>query len=159
MSERSAHAGVGVRVILCALAVGLLFAVALGVWSEGGGRVDQTGSYAEARTGFAPGLAGLGFLAGALLGATVGIIWGRRGLGSLIGFGLVACFGALVGMVAAGLLGAETRISVTANTSEVEHGPRPIVLAIGAALGLLLGSLVAWRFSPARDGAAEARPG
>lgn len=156
MSERSVHAGVGLRVTLCAVAVGALFAVALGVGTEGGGRVDQTGSYAEVRSVFAPGLAVLGFLVGAPLGAVVGIIWGRRGIGSLIGFGLVACFGALVGLVAAGLLGAETRMSVTANTSEAEHGPRPIVLAVGAALGLLLGSLTAWRFSPTRG---ETRPG
>jgi hypothetical protein len=76
----------------------------------------------------------------------------------VIGFGLVAIMGGVVGLVVAALLGAETRVSVSGGAVETYHGARPVVLVAGAALGMVLGGLAAWSLDPlARRGDCGAR--
>jgi hypothetical protein len=146
------------RVCFCALAAGLLFAVTLGVESSGAGGSggDRTGAWASERTDLDPGPALAGLVVGAAAGGVVGLLWGRRGLAGAVGFALVTLAGGCAGLVVAGLAGAETRVTVTENAVSAYHGTAPAVLAGGAALGLALGALVAWRFGrPSSPGGAR----
>jgi len=120
------------------------------VTSSGGAAVNGPGAGARVETVFAPDLAAFGFLLGAPVGGVVGSLWGRRGLGGAVGFALVTLLCGFAGLVAAGLLGAETRVTVSGNSRSVEHGPPTAVLLLGGALGTLLGALCAWRFGPSK---------
>jgi hypothetical protein len=93
------------------------------------------------------GLLLLGFFLGAPFGGLIGVLWGRKGLVGALGFGLVTLTGGLAGLTMAGLLGAQTRVTVSGNSVSMEHGATTPVLIGGAALGLVLGALGAWWFS------------
>jgi hypothetical protein len=136
------------RALLGALVVGLLFAAicGIGVSSSGGAEVNQPVATASLQTTFDPGSALLGLLIGAPLGVLAGALWGRRGLAGVAGFILVTLAGGLAGLVVAGLVGAQTEVSVTGRTIVVYHGTAAEVLGGGAVLGLVLGALVAWWF-------------
>jgi hypothetical protein len=136
------------RVLSCALVVGLLSAVALGVGTSSGGgtRPNSQGAGASVETTFAPDAAALGFLLGAPLGALVGALWGRGGVRGVVGFVLVALVCGFAGLLVAGLVGTQTRVSFNATSVEVNHGAPVPVLVAGAAVGTILGALAAWRF-------------
>jgi hypothetical protein len=136
----------GTRVFACALVTGLLFASLTGFQAGQSADGDGASTNTSVRLGFAPVPAILGALAGALAGAGVGFAWGRPGFVGLVGMALVAALGALVGLVIAGLTGAESRTFVEGNAVGTEYGPRPGVLAAGAAVGAAIGAAVAWRF-------------
>jgi hypothetical protein len=134
----------GTRVFACALVTGLLFASLTGL--QAGQTLDGDGPRAGVQFGFAPAPALFGFVAGALVGTLVGLLWGRPGVAGLLGMALVAGLGALVGLEVAGLAGAESRTVVEGNAVGTEYGPRPGVLAAGAAVGAAAGAVIAWRF-------------
>src|SRR4051812_16157554 len=134
----------GTRVFACALVTGLLFASLTGL--QAGQPLDSDGPPTSVRFGFAPAPALFGFVAGALVGTPVGLLWGRPGVAGLLGMTLVAGLGALAGLEVAGLVGAESRTVVEGNAVGTEHGPRPGVLAAGAAAGAAVGAVIAWRF-------------
>jgi hypothetical protein len=98
------------------------------------------------QTVVSPGLSILGFLLGSPVGALVGFLWGRRGAVGAVGVVLVTLLGGFAGLVLASLLGAETRVTVSGNAVEMEHGPSAAALLGGAILGTALGALVAWHF-------------
>lgn len=135
------------RVLVCALAVGLLSAVALGVGTSSGGgtRPDQPGAGASVETTFAPDAAALGFLAGAPLSVLVGALWGRGGVRGAVGLVLVALVCGFAGLLTAGLVGAQTRVAVSSTSVEVSHGAPVSVLVAGAGVGTILGALAALR--------------
>ena len=88
----------------------------------------------------------MGFLAGAPLGALVGALWGRGGVRGVVGLVLVALVSGFAGLLAAGLVGAQTRVSVSGTSVEMDHGaPMPVLIA-GAAIGTIFGVMAAWRF-------------
>jgi len=145
-----------------ALVVGVLCAALLGIESSSSasGNRDKAGASAV-EVMVVPGLSLLGFLIGALFGGLIGTFWGRKGLVGIIGFVLVTLTGGFVGLTAAALLGAQTRVAVSGNGVSVEHGAPMPVLVAGGALGLILGALGAWWFDSQRSGSAglPAEPG
>jgi hypothetical protein len=136
----------GTRVFACALVTGLLVASLTGL--QAGQSLDGGGPPTGVQFGFAPAAALFGFVAGALVGTPVGLLWGRPGVAGLLGMALVAGLGALGGLEVAGLAGAESRTVVEGNAVGTEYGPRPGVLAAGAAGGAAIGAVIAWRFRP-----------
>jgi hypothetical protein len=125
---------------------GLLFASLMGF--QAGQTLDSDGPRTGVQFGFAPAPALFGFVAGALVGTLVGLLWGRPGVAGLLGMALVAGLGALAGLEVAGLAGAESRTVVEGNAVGTEYGPGPGVLAGGAAVGVAVGAVIAWRFRP-----------
>jgi hypothetical protein len=125
--------------------------IGVGVSSTGGANPNERGASADVETVFAPVPAAFGFLLGAPLGGLVGFLWSRKGLGGAVGFALVTLACGFAGLVAAGLVGAETRVVVSDDGIEVNHGARPAVLMAGTIFGLALGALIAWQFGPPRD--------
>jgi len=147
------------RIVACALTVGLLFAVAMGVSSASSSGVVSSSDGREAgqprvvpgvQTVFSPMFALVGFLLGTPIGAAIGFLWGRSGLSGALSLILVALVGGFVGLMAASLLGAETRVSVTDTSASVEHGAPLGVLIGGAALGVIGGAACAWWCRPSK---------
>lgn len=133
-------------IIDCAIGVGSLSAVLCGVGLSSSGSAGPAGASARVETVFAPGPAAGGFLAGALIGGLVGFLWGRGGLAGAVGFVLVTLLGGCAGLAVAGLVGAETRVTVSGNSVATDHGaPTPVLLG-GAVLGIILGAIGAWYF-------------
>jgi hypothetical protein len=140
----------GTGVFACALVTGLLFASLMGL--QAGQSLDTDGPRTGVQFGFAPAPALFGFVAGALVGTLVGLLWGRPGVAGLLGMALVAGLGALVGLEVAGLAGAESRTVVDGNAVGTEFGATPPVLLTGAAVGLAAGAFAAWRCRPKTAG-------
>jgi hypothetical protein len=128
-----------------ALVVGVLCAALLGIesTSSASGSGDKSGA-GTVQVIVAPGLSLLGFLVGAPFGGLIGAVWSHKGLAGALGSVLVTLTGGFTGLTAAALLGAQTRVAVSANRVAVEHGAPIPVLVVGAALGLILGGLGAW---------------
>ncbi len=128
-----------------ALVVGALCAALLGIESTSSASSSgDTSGAGTVQVTVAPGLSLLGFLLGAPVGGLIGAAWSRKGLAGAVGSVLVTLTGGFAGLTAAALLGAQTRVSVSANGVSVEHGAPTPVLVAGAALGLVLGGLGAW---------------
>jgi hypothetical protein len=146
------------RIISCALAVGLLFAVALGVSastsgvasSSDGREAGQPRVAPGVQTVFSPTFALVGLMLGTPIGAAIGFLWGRSGLSGALGLILVTLVGGLVGLMAAGLLGAETRVAVIDTSASMEHGAPLGVLIGGGVLGVIGGAACAWLFRPSK---------
>lgn len=134
----------GTRVFIYALVTGLLFGSLMGL--QAGQTLENDGLRTGVQFGFAPAPALFGFMFGALAGSVVGLLWGRPGVIGLLGMALVAGLGTLVGLEVAGLAWAESRTFVEGNAVGAEYGPRPGVLATGAAVGAAVGAVIAWRF-------------
>ena len=158
MTQQPTRSRSGVRVLIWSISVGLLFAAISGIQSSGGAESNQAGASASLQTFFAPEAAFLGFLPGALFGALVGTLWGRPGFCGVLGFVLVTLLGGVAGLMAAGLLGADTRMVVSTNSVYVDHGASPAVLVGGAVFGLVLSALGAWRFAPPARSGDESQP-
>ena len=150
MSDRATSLAPLPRIIEMAIAVGVLCAALLGIWPTS----SSSSNAPEAKSVqvvYEPGLAFLGFLFGTPIGGAIGKLWGRKGLGGVIGFILVALVGGFAGLVAATLLGAEARVTVSDNSVASEYGVPVAVMISGACLGLVMGALIAWWFGyPAR---------
>ena len=152
MSDEPARATSRQRVVFCAVAVGLLSAAMFGIGvssssgSEAATGPDRPVSSVRVETVFDPALAVVGFLLGVPIGGLAGFLWGRKGLAGAIGFVLVTLLCGFAGLMAAGLLGAETRVIVSGNSVSSHHGAPPIVLLSGALLGTVLGAIAAWYF-------------
>lgn len=137
------------RIIACALAVGVLFAVVTSVSVSRSPVVSKPRAESEiptVQTVFSPLLALTGFMLGAPIGAAVGFFWGRSGLVGVLGLILITLTGGFAGLMVAALLGAETRVAVTDHSVSMEHGAPLDVLIGGAVLGLVGGGLCAWWF-------------
>jgi hypothetical protein len=149
MSESSAP-----RTIACAFVVGLMFAVFNGLGMSGSGLVSNSGTEAQVtprvQTVFSPTFALLGFCLGAPIGAAIGFLWSRSGLGRAFGITLVSLLGGFIGLMAAGLLGDETHFTRSGNAFSMTHGPTDTVLICGATMGMLIGALFAWQFGPTK---------
>ena len=137
------------RIISCAVAVGVLFAVLFGVSAASSGAASDSGAIPSVQTVFSPILA----LPGFLLGAAVGFLWGRSGLVGALGLILVTLLGGFVGLVVAAWFGAETHVTVTDTSVSMEHGAPLGVLIGGAVLGVIGGALFAWWFRKRVDDA------
>ena len=130
------------RIVSCAITVGVLFAIFTGVSSSGVVSNSETEANQRAtpsvQTVFSPAFALIGFCLGATIGVAVGILWARSGLIGVFGIILVTLLGSIFGLMAAGLFGAETRVSMSGTAVSIEHGASNGVLIGGAALGTLL---------------------
>jgi hypothetical protein len=136
-----------------ALVVGVLCAALLGMesTSSANGNGDMAGASAvEIRV--VPGLSFLGFLIGAPFGGLIGAFWGRSGVVGIIGAVLVCLTGGFAGLTLAALLGAQTRIIVSGNSTSVQHGAPMPILVVGGSLGLILGALAVWWLDYRRTG-------
>jgi len=142
MSNRST-----LRIVSCAVTVGVLFAVVSGV-SVSGSASSSDAAAPGVETGFSPTFALIGLLAGAMIGSGIGFFWGRSGAGRNLGFLLVTLLGGFTGLMAAALLGAQTVVTATATSSSMEHGAPPGVLLGGAVVGMIGGAACAWCFRP-----------
>lgn len=141
------------RAVVCALAVGLLVAALTGISAASSGVTTGDGvkpGVAAVQTVFSPAFALVGFLLGAPIGAAVGFFWSRSGPVGAFGIVLVTLLGGFVGLALAAQLGAETHVTVTGTGASMYHGASPGVVAVGAALGMAVGVLCAWRFRPNR---------
>jgi hypothetical protein len=133
------------RIVSCSLVGGVLFAILTGVSATSEG-VGATKAIPSVHTVFSPTFALPGFLFGTPIGAALGFLWGRSRLVGVVGLVLMALLGGLIGITLAAQLGASTRYTVTGTSFSMEHGAPAEVLIGGAALGLIGGALIAWRF-------------
>jgi len=144
------------RIVSCALIVGVLFSIFIGVSASSAGVVLNSETGANQRvtptvqTEFSPILALIGFCLGVPIGVMLGFLWGRSGLVGALGIILISLLGGFVGLMGAGLFGAETRVAMSDTAISVEHGPSNSVLIVGAALGTFLGALCAWWLRPVK---------
>jgi hypothetical protein len=138
------------RVVACALVSGLLFAVLNGLVAGQSPEGESDGAGASVRTelDIAPAAALVGFLAGAPIGMVAGVLWARPGVAGLIGMAAVAAIAGLAGLAVAAWAGAESRVVATGTSISVEYGAPPPILFAGAAAGVALGGLLAWRLRP-----------
>jgi hypothetical protein len=138
------------RSISCAAAAAILFAALIGINATSSGAVLTSGQPPTIPTvqyEFSPMLALIGLMLGSLLGAAVGALWHRSRVAGAI---LVSLLCAFIGLMAAALLGAETQVTVSDTSVSMTHGPADNVLIGGAGLGMLLGIICVWQFSPTK---------
>jgi len=144
------------RIVSCAVIVGVLFASSIGVGVSNSGIVSNSESEANllatpsVQTVFSPAFALLGFCLGVPIGGAIGYLWDHTGLVGAFGIIVVSLLGGFVGLMAASLFGAVTRVSISDTAMSVEHGASDGVMIGGAVLGTVLGTLCAWWFRPVK---------
>jgi hypothetical protein len=137
--------------------VGLLFAISIGVGVSNSGVISNSESEANllaapsVQTVFSPAFALLGFCLGVPIGGAIGYLWDHTGLVGAFGIIMVSLLGGFVGLMAASLFGAVTRVSMSSTAVSVEHGASDGVMIGGAALGTFLGILCVWWFNPVKE--------
>jgi hypothetical protein len=133
--------------------VGLLNAFIFGIGIQSSGHalaalgIKRSPETTAVHPVFAPEFALLGFVFGALVGGGIGALWKRGPLRHAVASVLITCVGALVGIAAVGLFGAETRTTVRDGFVRVDHGASDEALLVGAIAGVALGACLAWGLS------------
>jgi hypothetical protein len=151
-------------IILCGLFVGLLAAALLSLGSDGGGISSAPAggttpvTISATRKTFSPSVAALAFAISAPLGGLIGMLWNRRGAARKVALILLVLLAGVAGSACAGIVGSQTRITVSAHSVErLDGAPLPVIVA-GGVIGILLALACAWAASrrfPAGPGPAS----